>query len=249
MSNIVIADVAIRTDAEGRYCLNDLHRAAGGGKRHQPSNWLQSQQTQDLVAEVSRSCNSRNERNQPVSVVQGGNGLQGTFAVRELVYAFATWISPAFHLKVIRAYDQLMTATVNLVPQSLPDALRLAADLAEQKAQAEAALALAAPKVAALNRIAAADGSLCITDAAKALQVPPRALFAFLQSQGWIFRRPGSGSWLAYQSRIQQGLLEHKVTTVERGAGAVKVVEAVRVTAKGLARLAEALGQTALNAA
>lgn len=52
MSNIAINNTDIRRDAAGRYCLNDLHRAAGGEKRHQPSDFLRTQQTADLVAEL-----------------------------------------------------------------------------------------------------------------------------------------------------------------------------------------------------
>lgn len=35
-----IDDLTIRQDSEGRFCLNDLHKAAGGKSRHQPSKWL-----------------------------------------------------------------------------------------------------------------------------------------------------------------------------------------------------------------
>ena len=34
---------------EGLYSLNDLHKASGGEKRHQPSNWLALVQTKELV--------------------------------------------------------------------------------------------------------------------------------------------------------------------------------------------------------
>lgn len=158
-------------------------------------------------------------------------------------------LSPEFTARLVDRWQELEAMHAKpAIPQNLPDALRLAADLAEQKAQeaqkriaAETALAEAAPKAQALERIAQAQGSLCITDAAKALQVTPQTLFRLLQAEQWIYRRPGGAGWLGYQNRIQSGLLEHKVTTVTRDDGSEKVVEQCRITPKGLARLASSL--------
>ncbi len=94
------------------------------------------------------------------------------------------------------------------------------------------------PAQEALERIATADGSLCITEAAKALQLRPKDLFQWLRQNGWIYRRPGAGHDLGYQSKTTAGLLEHKVTTVLRGDGSEKVTEQVRITSKGLTKLA-----------
>jgi len=106
-------------------------------------------------------------------------------------------------------------------------------------------IAVLEPKAAALDRIATADGSLCITNAAKDLQVRPKDLFAFLSGHKWIYRRAGGGGFVAYQDRLQSGLLEHKVTIVTRSDGSEKLTEQVLVTAKGMTRLAEALAVTA----
>ncbi|MCX4027925.1 phage antirepressor KilAC domain-containing protein [Endozoicomonas sp. SM1973] len=97
------------------------------------------------------------------------------------------------------------------------------------------------PKVEALERIAKSDGGMCITNAAKDLQVRPKDLFSWLSENKWIYRRAGHASWTAYQNKIQQGVLEHKVTVVSRSDGAEKTTEQVRVTPKGLALLAERL--------
>jgi DNA-binding XRE family transcriptional regulator len=105
---LTISDISIRQDNEGRYCLNDLHKAAGGEKRHAPNEWIRNQQAQELIAEISKPGIPGLEQNQALRVVHGGN-KQGTFAVKELVYAYAMWISPKFHLTVIRAYDALVT--------------------------------------------------------------------------------------------------------------------------------------------
>ena len=102
-----------------------------------------------------------------------------------------------------------------------------------------------APKAEALDRIATqADGSLCVTDAAKALQVRPKDLFDWLHAHKWIYRRAGGKNWLGYQDRVQSGNLEHKVTIVVCPDGE-KVREQVLVTAKGLARLASVFGGAA----
>lgn len=105
---LVVANTAIRQDAEGRYCLNDPHKAAGGENRHRPSMWLENQQTQELVEEIAKAGIPALEQNQPVSVIKGGSS-PGTYVCKELVYAYAMWISPKFHLTVIRAFDALVS--------------------------------------------------------------------------------------------------------------------------------------------
>lgn len=104
------------------------------------------------------------------------------------------------------------------------------------------------PDVEALDRIAKADGSMCITNAAKHLQVQPKCIFKLMSENHWIYRRAGGKTWLAYQDRIQSGVLEHKVTTVERSDGSEKVVEQVLVTAKGLTKLSKMLGVSGVAA-
>ncbi|MCG5494515.1 KilA-N domain-containing protein [Ectothiorhodospira variabilis] len=96
--------MTIRQDDEDRYCLNDLHKAAGGEDRHRMNRWLALDQTHELILEIESGGIP------PVSTVMGRNG--GTFVVKELVYAYAMWISPKFHLAVIRAYDELQTQGV-----------------------------------------------------------------------------------------------------------------------------------------
>lgn len=96
-----------------------------------------------------------------------------------------------------------------------------------------------APKAEALDKIATADGSFCATDAAKNLQVRPKDLFAYLRSHGWTYRRPGTDHDLAYQSKLTQGLMEHKVTTVYRSDGTEKITTQARVTSKGMTVLAK----------
>jgi phage antirepressor YoqD-like protein len=100
-------------------------------------------------------------------------------------------------------------------------------------------LAITVPKAQALDRIAQADGDMCITVAAKELGMQPRKLTAWMEQHKWIYRRNGASKPIAYQDRIQSGHLTHKVTTVQRKDGSDKIVSQVIVTPKGLTKLAE----------
>jgi len=148
--------------------------------------------------------------------------------------------------KVFDRMSELETVTAGgrfYIPQTMPDALRLAADLADQNKVLVEQVETMTPKVEALTRIALADGSMCIQSAAQHLQIQPKKLFLWLSEHEWIYRRAGGTGWLGYQSRIQSGLLEHKVTTVERSDGSEKMVEQCRITPRGLSKLAELLNE------
>ena len=103
---ITIADTVIAVDSVGRFCLNDLHKAAGAESRHQPAFFFRRPETQDLEAEL----NSAPEQSFTTVTMPGRNG--GTYVCKELVYAYAMWISAKFHLQVIRTFDAMATAPV-----------------------------------------------------------------------------------------------------------------------------------------
>ena len=96
MSNLQILSQSIRT-FENLYALNDLHIASGGKSKHQPSNFVRLDTTKALIAEIEK------DNQHALKIIRGGN-FQGTYACEELVIAYAMWISPQFHLVVLRAF-------------------------------------------------------------------------------------------------------------------------------------------------
>lgn len=143
--------------------------------------------------------------------------------------------------RIIDRWQELETVKAPDPMAALSDPMQLRTLLlgySEKVIALEGKVAAQAPKVEALDRISTkTDGSMCITDAAKYLQFPPKKLFRWLHAHHWIYRRAGGAGWVAYQDRIKEGYLEHKITTVEREDGSTKVCEQVLVTARGLAKL------------
>ncbi len=123
MTNLTIFSKEIRT-LDGLYSLNDLHKASGAAKKHQPALFIKNQSTQDLITEIERGKNSYLESDLGIprskeierspdlviatKVIKGGHKHQGTWVCKELVYAYAMWISAKFHLQVIRAFDEMV---------------------------------------------------------------------------------------------------------------------------------------------
>lgn len=99
MSNLTILKTSIRSYGN-LYSLNDLHKASGNAEKHRPSLFVRLDTTQDLISEIQKEVKSTDL----IFKTTGGRGMRGTYACEELVIAYAMWISPKFHLIVLRAF-------------------------------------------------------------------------------------------------------------------------------------------------
>lgn len=100
MKEIMINNEAVSVNSAGLFKINDLHKAAGGLEKDKPSNWMNTNQFKELRDLVEIAGNPAIVSNQGV----------GTYCCKELVYAYAMWISAAFHLRVIQAFDRLVVS-------------------------------------------------------------------------------------------------------------------------------------------
>lgn len=115
--------------------------------------------------------------------------------------------------------------------------------------QLEHQVAELAPAAAGLDLIAKHDGSLCITEAAKTLQIQRQQLIDMLLKNGWTYHRQGKPGYLASQAKIREGYLVHKMGQYEDpNSGEQKVKEQVLVTPRGLTKLACMVAEQAARA-
>lgn len=162
-------------------------------------------------------------------------------------------LCPEFTARIVDRWQEL---EVQLAGPSfkLPDfsnpaaAARAWADAIDEKtaaemiaSQAKQQLAIAAPKVEAFDIIATSQGSVNMSDAAKVLQSAPKKLIMYMSYTNWIFKRIKGENWVAYQTMIDRGYLEHKLVTFEI-RGVTRSGYQVMVTPKGMTKLAEEFG-------
>lgn len=181
---------------------------------------------------------------------QNGREYREFLLPKNLTLNLITGYRADMRLKIIDRWLELEASTSPTpdprVPRTLSEALRLAADQqdriaaqADTIAQQQVRIEHDAPKVSALARIAGTEGSIDMRQAAKNLQVKPILLRNFMRDQRWIYRK--GEHWLAYQTKLDSGLLEHKLVTLHQESGRTKIVTRLRVTAKGISRLGEML--------
>lgn len=106
MSNkLIIADNTININADGLYCLNDLHKAAKiegiATDSQKPSEFLRGASVKAFVEELSKAGNPA-----PVKTVKGGV-KPGTYADELVAMRYAAWVSPAYEIQVYKAVQAL----------------------------------------------------------------------------------------------------------------------------------------------
>lgn len=142
-----------------------------------------------------------------------------------------------------------------VLPTTMAEALRLAADLEDARLAERAGRVIAEQHVAELepaarswNVLADTDGDYLVGDAAKILQndydvdTGPNRLFGQMQTLGWVYRG-GDRAWRAKQTQITTGRLRERLTTrPDHDTGErVAAPPQVRVTVKGIGALYELL--------
>jgi phage antirepressor YoqD-like protein len=105
------------------------------------------------------------------------------------------------------------------------------------------------PAADALARIADAEGSKTITDTAKELGMSPKAFTDWLIANHFAYRRHPGGPLVGRQERIDVGYVEQRNRIVTTTSGADKNTSQMRITGKGLAKIAKLIERGAATAA
>lgn len=144
--------------------------------------------------------------------------------------------------KVAKRWRELESAAP-VLPQNLPDALRLAADLAEEKQrlqshvnQLEHQAFEDASKVEFHDKVAVAPGAMSVAQAAKILGTGRTRLFQFLRQIAWVTRYNEP-----YQEKIEAGYLDVKLGSWDHPDHGVQQSVTALITGKGLTKLQKLL--------
>ena len=121
------------------------------------------------------------------------------------------------------------------IPQTLPEALRLAADLAEKNQQLIEQAKIDTPKAEWCDRVTAANEHMTITQAAKTLNYPPRKFKDYLRQIGFIYAN--SDTPMQEHIRAGRAVLRYAHYTTSDGNPVEKPY--THITTKGLKWLFE----------
>lgn len=243
---IAIDGIEIRREVDGRFCLNDLHKASGAERKNEPGFFLANRQTQELVRELTTTGNPVVQKIQPVIVINGGND-RGTYVVKELVYAYAMWISAAFNLKVIRTFDSVATGRAPALPDftNPAEAARAWAQEFEAKQIAEKQVAELAPEAEALEIIADTSNTYCLRECAKTIGIKESELIQLLIDKKWIYR-DADRKLQPHAQFVINGVFNNRTSPVIKNQydGKERVFLHMRVTAFGLTRITGLVNKT-----
>lgn len=113
-------------------------------------------------------------------------------------YVVVAQLSPEFTARLVDRWQELESKQMPQIPQTLSEALRLAADQAEQIERQNLLIEQQRPKVEFVQRYVEVGTTKSLRETAKILRVPERAMIDCLVGDGLLFRQ--SGNLLPYQN-------------------------------------------------
>lgn len=228
-------------DRDAMVSLTDMWRAAGSPAEKRPADWLSQVATKDFVGHVEATLDAGLSG---IQTSKGGRGIGGnTFGHWQIGLAYAKYLSHDFHMWANTAVRERMEDVRSTARLPSPGNPTDPATILQVIQHLQSQVVAQGGRLIALDRIEASEGSRCITDIAKLLGVRPTDLFRLMSARRWIYRRPGTDTWLAYQDKQDAGLMEHEPFRFTSRDGTPRVRMNALVTPKGLVRLAGLLGK------
>jgi phage antirepressor YoqD-like protein len=169
----------------------------------------------------------------PYTHPQNGQEYKEYLICKRDSYVVVAQLSPQFTARLVDRWQELEGQLAASVPQTLPDALRLAADMAEQNEQLESQIIENAPKVAFVDHYVDAAGTKSLRETAKILNMPEKAMIDALLRDKVLFRQ--SSNLLPHALRQRDGLFTVKTGTSDFGHAYTQT----RVTPRGVQWIAE----------
>lgn len=143
-----------------------------------------------------------------------------------------------FTAAYVSRFEEMENHLAPTIPQTLPEALRLAADLAEKNERLLIQAKQDKPKVLFADAVSASRSSILVGELAKVLkqngvQIGQNRLFEWLRDKGYLIRRRGTDYNMPTQRSMEMGLFEIKETTISRSEGHITISKTPKVTGKG----------------
>lgn len=190
------------------------------------ANYLATERAREVLAEIQMWGNPTFK----IYETRKGRHTGGTWVHPLLGQDVAQWINPALGVRANIALLQLMQITEQQQDRIHALEAKAVADNAVKQLEA------VTPVLNAWERTMKATDTKSIGDAAKALQVPPRRLFAALRDHKFIMSVPGGH--VPYQKWINSGHLiakDYQLSEAQRN----RIVKMVLVTRAGMKYISE----------
>lgn len=160
---------------------------------------------------------------------------------KEETICLVSGYSAALRIRIIRRWQELEQQAhqpAMMIPQTLPEALRLAAELAEQNMELERKVALDAPAVAFAKQIASVEKGITLSAFAKTVGLGPTKLFAMLRERKILMSCRGERWNLPMQEFVDRGYFATRESTFDTN-GEKRISFTPLITGKGQQWLVE----------
>ena len=200
---------------------------------------------------VLRDCDTLNESYEKLGMSKIGQGYYthpntGSQQHREYLltkiqcFDLMTGYSTELRIKVNRRWEELEKEKAYggfQIPQTLSEALMLAAKQAETIESQQKQIALQAPKVLFADAVSTSDRSVLVSELAKILkqngvEIGQNRLFIWMREHGYLCSK-GEYYNQPSQKAMELGLFEIKKTSISKPDGSVLVTVTTKVTGKG----------------